>query len=171
MDVVADAAEQKGTGRWTVQTALELGVPTNAIAEAVFARSTSGDTRLREAARSALSGPGGGPVDDPKQLVEHVRAASEAYGGGIDVAAVARIWRAGCIIRARLLEGIRQAYASGDLASLLAEPDVARGSWGSPRTAGDGLSRSPPTSGFRFPASAVPWPTTTPSAASGSRQR
>ncbi len=69
VDVVADAAEQKGTGRWTVQTALELGVPTNAIAEAVFARSTSGDTRLREAARSALSGPGGGPLDDPQQLV------------------------------------------------------------------------------------------------------
>jgi 6-phosphogluconate dehydrogenase len=145
VDVVADAAEQKGTGRWTVQMALELGVPTNAIAEAVFARSASGHTRLREAARSALSGPEGGPVDDPKQLVEDVRAAlwaskvvayaqgldelraaSEAYDWGIDVATVARIWRAGCIIRARLLERIRQAYAGGDLPSLLAEPGVAR---------------------------------------------
>jgi 6-phosphogluconate dehydrogenase len=145
VDVVGDAAEQKGTGRWTVQTALELGVPTNAIAEAVFARSASGHTRLRAAARSALSGPDGGPVDDPKQLVEDVRAAlwaskvvayaqgldelraaSEAYGWGIDVAAVARIWRAGCIIRARLLERIRQAYAGGDLPSLLADADVAR---------------------------------------------
>ena len=128
-----------------MQTALELGVPTNAIAEAVFARSASGHIRLRAAARSALSGPEGGPVDDPKQLVEDVRAAlwaskvvayaqgldelraaSEAYDWGIDVATVARIWRAGCIIRARLLERIREAYAGGDLPSLLAEPGVAR---------------------------------------------
>jgi 6-phosphogluconate dehydrogenase len=144
VDVVADSAEQKGTGRWTVQSALELGVPVNAIAEAVFARSASGHLRLREAARSALSGPQGGPVDDPKQLVEDVRAAlwaskvvayaqgldqlraaSDAYRWGVDVAAVARIWRAGCIIRARLLERIRQAYADADLPTLLADPDVA----------------------------------------------
>jgi 6-phosphogluconate dehydrogenase len=144
VDVIADAAEQKGTGRWTVQSALELGVPVNAIAEAVFARSASGHLRLREAARSALSGPAGGPVDDPKQLVEDVRAAlwaskvvayaqgldqlraaSEAYRWGVDVATVAKIWRAGCIIRARLLERIRQAYANADLPTLLADPDVA----------------------------------------------
>jgi 6-phosphogluconate dehydrogenase len=144
LDVVADAAEQKGTGRWTIQSALELGVPVNAIAEAVFARSASGHARLREAARSALTGPEGGPVDDTKQLVEDVRAAlwaskvvayaqgldqlraaSDAYGWAVDVATVARIWRAGCIIRARLLERIRQAYAGGALPSLLADPDVA----------------------------------------------
>jgi 6-phosphogluconate dehydrogenase len=144
VDVVADAAEQKGTGRWTIQSALELGVPTNAIAEAVFARSTSGHAGLREAAGSALSGPGGGSVDDPKQLIEDVRAAlwaskvvayaqgldelraaSDTYDWGVDVATVARIWRAGCIIRARLLERIRQAYAGGDLRTLLADPGVA----------------------------------------------
>jgi 6-phosphogluconate dehydrogenase len=118
VDVVADAAEQKGTGRLTVQSALELGIPVNAIAEAVFARSTSGHARLREAARSALSGPHGGPVEDTKQLVEDVRSAlwaskvvayaqgldelrgaSKAYGWGVDVATVARIWRAGCMDR------------------------------------------------------------------------
>jgi 6-phosphogluconate dehydrogenase len=144
VDVVADAAEQKGTGRWTVQSALELGVPVNAIAEAVFARSTSGHLRLREAARSALSGPAVGPADDIKQLVEDVRAAlwaskvvayaqgldqlraaSDAYRWGVDVATVAKIWRAGCIIRARLLERIRQAYADGNLPTLLADPGVA----------------------------------------------
>jgi 6-phosphogluconate dehydrogenase len=144
VDVIADAAEQKGTGRWTVQSALELGVPVNAIAEAVFARSASGHLRLRETARSALSGPEGGPVDDHKQLVEDVRAAlwaskvvayaqgldqlraaSEAYRWGVDVATVAKIWRAGCIIRARLLERIRQAYANADLPTLLADPAVA----------------------------------------------
>jgi 6-phosphogluconate dehydrogenase len=189
VDMVADAAEQKGTGRWTVQTALELGVPTNAIAEAVFARSASGHTRLRAAARSALSGPTGGSADDPKQLIEDVRAAlwaskvvayaqgldelraaSEAYDWGIDVAAVARIWRAGCIIRARLLERIRKAYAGGDLPSLLAEPDVARELGQSQ----DGWRRAvtlAATSGSRFPASARRWPTTTPSAASGCRRR
>ena len=55
VDVVADAAEQKGTGRWTVQTALELGVPVNTIAESVFARSTSGHAALRRASRNAAS--------------------------------------------------------------------------------------------------------------------
>jgi 6-phosphogluconate dehydrogenase len=145
VDVVADAAEQKGTGRWTVQAALELGVPVNAIAEAVFARSASGHAELRAATRSALSGPRGGPVDDTKQLVEdlraalwaskviayaqgldELRAASDTYAWGVDVATVARIWRAGCIIRARLLERIRQAYANAaDLPTLLAAPDIA----------------------------------------------
>jgi 6-phosphogluconate dehydrogenase len=145
VDVIADAAEQKGTGRWTVQSALELGVPVNAIAEAVFARSASGHARLREAAQKALTGPDGGPVDDVEQLVQDVRAAlwaskvvayaqgldqlraaSEAYSWDVDVASVAKIWRAGCIIRARLLERIRQAYAGGDLPTLLAAPDVAQ---------------------------------------------
>jgi 6-phosphogluconate dehydrogenase len=73
VDVVADAAEQKGTGRWTVQSALELGIPVNAIAEAVFARSTSGHARLREAARSALSGPHRGPVEDTKPPTDILR--------------------------------------------------------------------------------------------------
>jgi 6-phosphogluconate dehydrogenase len=145
VDIVADAAEQKGTGRWTVQTALELGVPVNAIAEAVFARSASGNTRLREAGRSALEGPQGGSGGNPQDLIEDVRAslwaskvvayaqgldqlrtASETYDWGTDLATVAKIWRAGCIIRARLLERIRQAYATEDLPTLLAAPDVAQ---------------------------------------------
>ncbi|GAB3675711.1 NADP-dependent phosphogluconate dehydrogenase [Angustibacter aerolatus] len=144
VDVIADAAEQKGTGRWTVQLALELGVPVNAIAEAVFARSTSGHTTVREAARGVLRGPGGGQVDDVDRLVDdvrqalwaskvvayaqgldHIRAASDANGWGVDVAEVARIWRGGCIIRARLLERIRRAWAEHGPATLLAVPDVA----------------------------------------------
>jgi 6-phosphogluconate dehydrogenase len=145
VDVVADVAEQKGTGRWTVQIALELGVPVNVIAEAVFARSASGDTRLRAAASSALSGPTGGAVEDVEALVEGVRAAlwaskvvayaqglellraaSMVYDWGVDLATVAKIWRAGCIIRARLLERVRQAYTDQELSTLLAAPDVAR---------------------------------------------
>lgn len=144
VDVIADAAEQKGTGRWTVQSALDLGTPVNAIAEAVFARSASGHTALRAAARG-LPGPAAGLDADRGSLVSDVRsalwaskvvayaqgldqigAASTAYGWDVDLATVARIWRAGCIIRARLLERIRQVYSSRDLTSLLVDPEVAR---------------------------------------------
>jgi 6-phosphogluconate dehydrogenase len=143
VDVIADAAEQKGTGRWTVQSALELGTPVNAIAEAVFARSTSGHTALRQAARG-LPGPAGAPDVDLDALVTDVRSAlwaskvvayaqgldqiataSTAYGWDVDLASVAKIWRAGCIIRARLLERIRSVYAAQDLTSLLVDPEVA----------------------------------------------
>ena len=147
VDVIRDEAEQKGTGRWTVQTALELGVPVNTIAESVFARSTSGHKSLREAARSTLAGPNSGlPQEDTEALVgavrsalwaskvvayaqglDQIRAASEAYGWDVDVSEVARIWRGGCIIRARLLERIRQEYAAQHLPTLLAAPSVAEG--------------------------------------------
>jgi 6-phosphogluconate dehydrogenase len=145
VDLVRDEAEQKGTGRWTVQIALELGVPVNTIAESVFARSTSGHTALRTAAREALTGPRGSQVEvDLGQLVtdvrdalwaskvvayaqglDEIRTASEQYGWDIDVAVVAKIWRAGCIIRARLLERIRSEYAGAHLTTLLAAPSVA----------------------------------------------
>ena len=145
MDVIVDQAEQKGTGRWTVQVALELGVPVNAIAESVFARSTSGHVDLRSAAAGTLTGPDDRSVQDVDQLVDDVRAAlwsskvvayaqgldmirqaSLTYDWGIDVAEVAKIWRGGCIIRARLLERIRQAFSAGELTTLLVDPDVAK---------------------------------------------
>ena len=143
VDVIVDQAEQKGTGRWTVQIALELGTPVNAIAEAVFARSTSGHTDLRDASRAKLTGPTGASeasdqlVDDVRaalwsskvvayaQGLDMIRAASKTYDWGIDVAEVAKIWRGGCIIRARLLERIRQEYAGQNLTTLLAAPSVA----------------------------------------------
>jgi 6-phosphogluconate dehydrogenase len=144
VEVIADAAEQKGTGRWTVQTALELGVPVNAIAESVFARSASGQAELRAAAR-ALPGPRPGALGPAGKLADDVRsalwaakvvayaqglhqiqAASAAYGWSVDLSEVARIWRGGCIIRARLLERIRRAYAGGALPTLLADEQVAR---------------------------------------------
>ncbi|MFV0457321.1 MAG: NADP-dependent phosphogluconate dehydrogenase [Actinomycetales bacterium] len=147
VEVIVDQAEQKGTGRWTVQSALELGVPVNSIAESVFARSTSGHADLRAAAGEALSGPDGTlPADlDKAQLVDDVRAAlwaskvvayaqgldqirtaSLTYDWNVDVAEVAKIWRAGCIIRAALLERIRSEYAGNQLATLLAAPSVAK---------------------------------------------
>ncbi|MFK8909554.1 NADP-dependent phosphogluconate dehydrogenase [Streptomyces sp. YS-3] len=142
VDVVQDRAEQKGTGRWTVQIALDLGVPVSGIAEAVFARSLSGHADLREAA-GALAGPVPEPLDEKAaeafaaqveqalyaskivsytQGFHQVRAGSEQYGWDVDLGSVAAIWRAGCIIRAAFLDRIRAAYdAEPDLVSLLSD--------------------------------------------------
>src|SRR5690242_7106494 len=144
VDVVQDRAEQKGTGRWTVQDALDLGVPVNGIAEAVFARSLSGHADLRAAARQ-LAGPTPGTQvsDQFPDLVEQalyasklvsyaqgwnmIAAGSAEYDWGIDLAAMATIWRGGCIIRAKFLDRIRTAYeASPTLTTLLADPDFAK---------------------------------------------
>jgi 6-phosphogluconate dehydrogenase len=136
VDVVLDQAEQKGTGRWTVQTALELGVPVTGIAEAVFARVVSAHPDQRRAA-AGLPGPAGSvpsglvQAGQRQQLIDDVRqalyaskvvayaqgfwqmaAGSDQYSWGIDLGAMATIWRAGCIIRARFLDRIRDAYAS-----------------------------------------------------------
>src|ERR1700756_310242 len=144
VDIVLDQAEQKGTGRWTVQDALDLGVPVHGIAEAVFARSLSGHADLRAAARQ-LAGPTPGTQvsDQFPDLVEQalyasklvsyaqgwnmIAAGSAEYNWGIDLAAMATIWRGGCIIRAKFLDRIRAAYeASPTLTTLLADPDFAK---------------------------------------------
>jgi 6-phosphogluconate dehydrogenase len=144
---ILDRAEQKGTGRWTVQIALELGVPVPSIAEAVFARSASGDTAIRDASQPVLTGPERRmPADERQRLVddvrdalwaskvvayaqglEMIRKASETYDWGVDIATVARIWRGGCIIRARLLAQISDEYAGSQLATLLVAPSIASG--------------------------------------------
>ncbi|WP_433468753.1 NADP-dependent phosphogluconate dehydrogenase [Spirillospora sp. CA-128828] len=129
VDVVLDQAEQKGTGRWTVQTALDLGVPVGGIAEAVFARSVSGHADLREAAQN-LPGPSRSSIADSgfadavekalyaskivayAQGFHEIQAGSAEYGWNIDLGAMATIWRGGCIIRARFLDRIRAAYAA-----------------------------------------------------------
>ena len=147
VDVIRDAAGMKGTGTWTVQSALDLGTPVNTIAESVFARAISSSPELRAAARAALHGPDRGiRVADRDVFVEQVRQALWAskvvayaqgldeirmaaaeYGWNIDIAEVARIWRAGCIIRARLLERIRSEYAAGNLVTLLEAPSIVAG--------------------------------------------
>ncbi|MFF7729060.1 NADP-dependent phosphogluconate dehydrogenase [Streptomyces sp. NPDC008001] len=146
VDVVADEAEQKGTGRWTVQTALDLGIPVSGIAEAVFARSVSGHRELRGAARE-LPGPAREPLSPAEAeefaaLVEEalyaskvvsyaqgwnmISAASAEYGWDIDLGAVASIWRGGCIIRAAFLDRIRAAFAADpQLPTLLADKGFA----------------------------------------------
>ena len=144
IDVVADAAEQKGTGRWTVQSALDLGVPITGIAEATFARSLSGHAAQRAAAREMFSTtPEGERVDvDRDAFVDDIRAAlyaskvvayaqgfdqiaagAEEHGWDVDLGEVATIWRDGCIIRARFLGRITEAYAAEpDLTTLLTTP-------------------------------------------------
>ena len=146
VDVVQDAAGQKGTGRWTVQTALDLASPVTAIAQATFARAASGQRDLRAAYRGL---PGGtrSPLSRTEaerftSQVEHALYASKViaydqgwkmiqdaageYGWKIDLGTVARIWRGGCIIRASFLDRIRAAYtADRDLVSLLGEMEFA----------------------------------------------
>jgi 6-phosphogluconate dehydrogenase len=144
VDVVLDQAEQKGTGRWTVQSALDLGIPITGIAEAVFARSLSGHVGQRAAARRAFgSDLGAVPaasdraafVDDVRKALyaskvvayaqgfDQIQAGSEEYDWHIDRGAMATIWRGGCIIRARFLNRIREAYdRDPDLPSLLVDP-------------------------------------------------
>ncbi|WP_329454441.1 NADP-dependent phosphogluconate dehydrogenase [Streptomyces sp. NBC_01497] len=146
VDIVQDQAEQKGTGRWTVQTALDLGVPVSGIAEAVFARSLSGHPALREASRS-LTGPSARPLDEAgaarfadqveqalyaskivsyTQGFHQIQAGSEEFGWDIDLGSVAAIWRAGCIIRAAFLDRIRSAFDTRpDLPSLLQDKQFA----------------------------------------------
>jgi 6-phosphogluconate dehydrogenase len=132
VDVVLDQAEQKGTGRWTVQSALDLGTPVSGIAEAVFARALSGHAEQRAAAQKVLPGPEVqvDAVEDRDAYIEAVRqalyaskvvayaqgfdqiaAGAEENGWDIDRGALATIWRGGCIIRARFLDRIRQAFA------------------------------------------------------------
>ena len=144
VDIVLDQAEQKGTGRWTVQDALDLGVPVSGIAEAVFARSLSGHADLRQAARQLP-----GPRPTPTQAAEFANQVEQAlyasklvsyaqgwnmidvgsreYDWGIDLGKIAVIWRGGCIIRAAFLDRIRAAYAANaDLPTLLADEEFGK---------------------------------------------
>ena len=146
VDVIKDRAGMKGTGTWTVMTALELGAPVSGIAEAVFARATSSHDELRALGQRALSGPDGvvtvvdrdAFVEDVRRALwcskviaysqgfDEIRSGGREFGWEIKVADAAKIWRDGCIIRAKLLERIRQEYAADpDLVSLMCAPSVA----------------------------------------------
>ncbi|MET0783793.1 MAG: NADP-dependent phosphogluconate dehydrogenase, partial [Leifsonia flava] len=144
VDVILDQAGAKGTGAWTVQTALDLGIPVSGIAEAVFARSLSSKPAQRAAA-SDLPGPSEAWTvadADKDAFVEDVRralyaskivaysqgfdeivAGAEQYGWDIKKGDIAAIWRGGCIIRARFLNRITEAYAADPgLVALLTAP-------------------------------------------------
>jgi len=142
VDVIVDQAGSKGTGVWTVQTALDLGIPVSGIAEAVFARSVSSKPAQRAAA-AELPGPAEEwKVENVDAFVEGVRqalyaskviaysqgfdaivAGAEQYGWDIKKGEIAKIWRGGCIIRARFLNRITEAYAENPgLVSLVTAP-------------------------------------------------
>ncbi len=133
VDLILDEAEQKGTGRWTSQSALELGVPLTTITEAVFARALSARKAEREDASRVLSGPAkrfGGDdknlrfIDDIRDALyaskivayaqgfEQMAAAAAEYDWQLDLGTISTIWRGGCIIRARFLNRIKDAYAA-----------------------------------------------------------
>ena len=147
VDVVVDAAGQKGTGVWTTQTALELGVAVPAIAEATFARAVSSASAARAAVQAADIAPGtsiptldgseerrafvdavrqalyGSKIAAYAQGFDEIATASAQFGWTIDLGAMARIWRGGCIIRARFLDDITRAYDENpNLPSLLTAP-------------------------------------------------
>ena len=142
VDVIRDEAEQKGTGRWTVKSALDLGVPVTGIAEAVFARALSGSAEQRKAATDLASGTLGDKPGDAANFTEDVRlalyaskivayaqgfnqiqAGSAEYNWDITPSDLATIWRGGCIIRAKFLNRIKEAFDEDpNLASLIAAP-------------------------------------------------
>ncbi|MEY3614618.1 MAG: NADP-dependent phosphogluconate dehydrogenase [Actinomycetota bacterium] len=139
VDVVLDAAGSKGTGVWTVQTALNLGTPVSGIAEAVFARSLSSQSSQRAGNAGMASHTTKWSVSDKAAFVEDVRkalyaskiiayaqgfdairAGAKEYGWTINLGAVSKIWRGGCIIRAQFLNRIADAYGKNEnLLSLL----------------------------------------------------
>jgi len=142
VDLILDQAGSKGTGVWTVQNALDLGIPVSGIAEAVFARSLSSKPAQRAAA-SALPGPAEPwGVDNNEAFIEDVRralyaskivaysqgfdaivAGAEQYGWDIKKGDIATIWRGGCIIRAQFLNRITEAYAEDPgLVALITAP-------------------------------------------------
>ncbi len=129
VDVILDEAEQKGTGRWAVQSALDLGVPLTAITEAVFARALSARREQRIAAEKIIAHAAAparkaAPADIDAirdalyaskivayaQGFEEMAVASQEFGWNLQLGELAMIWRGGCIIRARLLHRIREAF-------------------------------------------------------------
>ncbi|MEV8520775.1 NADP-dependent phosphogluconate dehydrogenase [Dyella marensis] len=143
VDIILDRAAQKGTGKWTSQSALDLAVPLPLITESVFARLLSALKDERVAASKVLKGPQAQPfAGDRAAFIESVRralylskivsyaqgfaqlrAASDEYKWNLPYGTIAKIFRAGCIIRARFLQKITDAYAhDAALANLLLDP-------------------------------------------------
>ena len=142
VDIVLDTAGQKGTGKWTSTSALDMGVPAPTIAEAVFARCVSAIKEERVAASKILKGPAQKYRGSKKALIAAIhdalycskicsyaqgfqlmREAQKEYDWKLNFGEIAQIWRGGCIIRAAFLQKITEAFArKPDLANLLLDP-------------------------------------------------
>ncbi len=139
VDKILDSAGHKGTGRWMSQHALELGVPTTLITEAVYARALSAQKEARVRASRVLGGPDAGFEGDPKQFIDDVEsalyasklvsyaqgfvqldAAASEFGWTLDNGGIALLWRGGCIIRSAFLQDIANAFErNAELENLL----------------------------------------------------
>ncbi len=142
VEKILDVAGQKGTGKWTIFNALDLGIPLTLIGEAVFARYLSSLKDERVEASKILEGPSPTYQGDRKSFVEQIRQglyaskiisytqgfmlmrqAAKEYGWKLNYGSIAAIWRGGCIIRSRFLDDIRKAYkTNSDLACLMLDP-------------------------------------------------
>jgi 6-phosphogluconate dehydrogenase len=155
VDNILDTAGQKGTGRWMCQHALELGVPTTLVTEAVYARCLSSQTDARVRASEVLAGPEGSFDGDKAQFIEDVKqalyasklvsyaqgyvqlnAAAKEFGWKLNNGPIALLWRGGCIIRSVFLQDIKNAFDKNpDLENLLLDDffkeavDKAQPSW------------------------------------------
>ena len=156
VDIVLDAAGQKGTGKWTSVNALDMGVPAPTVSEAVFARCLSAVKEERVAASNILSGPSVKIISDNKQVLvsairdalycskicsyaqgfQLMREAQKEYNWTLNFGEIAKIWRGGCIIRAAFLQKITEAYIKDpNLANLLLDDyfkeclDIYQSSW------------------------------------------
>jgi 6-phosphogluconate dehydrogenase len=144
VDLILDKAGQKGTGKWTAQVALNLGVPIPTIHAAIDARFISGLKDERVAASKVIGGPADAPADADRERIiaavhdalyaakicsyaqgfNLIRAGSENYSWNVDLSEMARIWKGGCIIRARFLDRIKVAYRRDpQLPNLLLDED------------------------------------------------
>ena len=141
VDLVLDSAEQKGTGRWAAQTALDLGIPIPTIAASIDARSISSRKTEREAAAKKLPGVSNTNITITSETIGNallaaklcaytqgmqlIRAGSERYNWNINLADPIRVWTGGCIIRARLLREIINALSEApDVDNLLISPSI-----------------------------------------------
>jgi 6-phosphogluconate dehydrogenase len=142
VEIILDTAEQKGTGKWTSQVSLDLGVPAPTIADAVFARTLSAIKKERVAASTVLAGPTSKFTGNKSEFIEMIRralfsskicsyaqgfqllrAADQEHHWNLQFGTISSLWRAGCIIRAQFLGKIKEAYGRNPaLANLLMDP-------------------------------------------------
>jgi len=179
VDQILDVAGQKGTGKWTVETAADMGVPLTLIAEAVFARCLSSEKEGRVKASKILAGPERQPFQgDKNQLIDDLkeavlcskitsytqgyvlmRAAAKEYHWNLNYGGIALMWRGGCIIRSKFLKNIKEAFDTNpDLENLLLDSYfktvLAKGQIGWRRSCAlaitNGITSPAMTSGFKL---------------------